>query len=88
MLINGYLLFGPKRNQLLTHYPTWVELLRNYDRDIEAYDETRKSLNTYRWALENAGHMSFRITTTVDSELKVLQLISVVCGNLLDVCPS
>ena len=76
MLLNGYLLLGPQRNQLLTYNPTWVELLCKYNGNIEAYPETNMSLNMYQWALENTVHLAFRITTTVDSELKSSTAVS------------
>ena len=76
LLLNGYILLGQHKDKLLTYNPTWVELLRNYGGSLEAYSETNTSLNMYRWSLENASDVSFRITTTVASELKSSTAVS------------
>ena len=43
--------------------------MREYHFDLEMYDETKESLNMYRWLLGNSEAVCIRITATVESEL-------------------
>ena len=70
MLLNGYVLSGPKKKTLLCYNPTWCDIIWEHGMNINAFEENRKTLQMYHWAMSNAGNVSIRITNTVLSELR------------------
>ena len=54
MLLNGSVLENTRlQERLLTVNPTWVELMRLRNIDVNSFEETRESLAMYRWTMEN-----------------------------------
>ena len=68
-LLNGVVLDSHNKDLLLSLNPTWCDILRNFEMQLDCFAETKRARLMYEWAKQNFRECSLRVTTTTMAEL-------------------